>query len=94
MSKADLVDAVIERCKPDDFKYHKSAERAVNAVFDIIKEQLAAGESVTITGFGTFKTVERQERTVNNPQGGSITIPAHTAPKFKASDGFKKLVAK
>ena len=38
---------------------------------------------MTLSGFGTFKVVERQARTGRNPKTGeNIPIPAHKAVKF------------
>ena len=54
---------------------------------------MAAGEKVTLTGFGTFETVERSARTGINPATGEkILIPESKAVKFKAGKAFKEAV--
>lgn len=70
-----------------------SAGRIVTLVAESIKESVAAGEKVTLTGFGTFETVERSARTGINPATGEkILIPASKAVKFKAGKAFKEAV--
>ena len=53
MNKAELIQAVKEKCRDKDFASKAAAERAVSAVFDVIGERLVAGEDVSIQGFGT-----------------------------------------
>ena len=56
-----------------------------DAVFEAIQDALARGESVAITGFGTFSTTSRPACTGRNQgTGESIDIAASTAPAFKA----------
>ena len=62
-----------------------AADRAVSAVFSAIGDALADGETVTLTGFGTFSTKRREARQGRNPRTGeSITIAASNVPSFKA----------
>ncbi len=44
--------------------------RHVDAVLDVIGRELLLGNSVSVTGFGTFKVVHQAERTARNPQTG------------------------
>ncbi len=68
----------------------KAACDAVDAVFDTIKALVAAGETVTVKGFGTFKTIDKAEKTARNPRTGeTITVPARRAVRFKPSPDFK-----
>ena len=71
----------------------KDAAVAVDAVFEAMTNELAAGNKVTVTGFGTFESKAREARAGRNPQTGeAITIPAHTAVTFKAGKGLKDCV--
>lgn len=89
MKKIELVTAVAE--KMDITK--KDANECINAVFNAIGDALVDGEVVTITGFGTFKTVEAPERQYPNIQkGGTITVAAHNKVKFKPSPSLKEAV--
>jgi DNA-binding protein HU-beta len=89
MNKSELARKVAEKT---GFAL-KDAEATVNAVFDSIKEALAAKEKVQIVGFGTFEVRERAERRARNPQTGEeITVPAGFAPAFKAGKELKSII--
>lgn len=69
------------------------ADKALDALLDSITSSLKKGNSVTLTGFGTFKVSKRAARQGRNPQtGASIKIPAATVPKFSAGKGLKEAV--
>ena len=69
--------------------------KTVNALLDVIKDQLAQGEKVALVGFGTFEVRERAARKGRNPQtGAEIEIAAAKAPAFKAGKDFKEAVNK
>ncbi len=73
----------------------KDAEKAVNAVFAAIENELATGGRVQLAGFGTFKVKERAERIGRNPKTkAAITIPASKAPAFIAGKSLKDSVNK
>ncbi len=86
MNKTDLIDRLSESTELNK----TSATRAVEAVLDIITGTLRQGDSVTLSGFGTFSVSSRMQRTGRNPRTGEmITIPASKAPKFKSGKGLK-----
>lgn len=90
MNKAELTGAVVERCHQDDFASRAAAERAVDAVFKAMADELAAGGKVTISNFGSFEVVQRaarQGRKVNTNE--SILIPAHKAVRFNVGRALK-----
>ena len=63
------------------------------AVFAAIAKALKKGDSVTITGFGTFRVAKRAARTGLNPQTGkAIKIKAKKVPKFTAGKTLKEAV--
>ena len=81
MRKSELVTHVADRASLTKAQ----AESAVNAVFEVIRDALASGDTVAAIGFGTFSTKSRSARTGRNPRTGeSIAIAASTAPSFKA----------
>ncbi|MBV5318339.1 MAG: HU family DNA-binding protein, partial [Desulfobulbaceae bacterium] len=48
-------------------------------------DAMAAGDKVTLIGFGTFSVTERAAREGRNPQSGqTMSIPAKKVVKFKA----------
>ena len=58
-----------------------------------LREALAAGESVTFTGFGSFKVVERAARKGRNPRTNEeITIPSSKVVKFTPGKGLKDAI--
>ncbi len=60
------------------------AEQALNRVLTNMVDAMEKGERVTLSGFGSFRVVERAEQKGRNPQSGeSIVIPAHNVVKFK-----------
>jgi len=67
------------------------AEAAYEKLFSIIAGTLKSGDSVAISGFGSFKTVKRAARKGRNPRTGQeIKIPASTAVKFTAGKALKE----
>jgi len=88
MTKAELI-AVISNTVGSK----KDAETVLNAVFESIKQALAKGEEVRLTGFGSFKVNGRAARTGRNPRtGDEIKIAASKAPAFKPGKEFKDAV--
>ena len=85
MNKTELVAAMAEKAGMSKV----AAGDALNAFVDVVKEQLAKGESISLVGFGTFSVTERPERQGRNPfNGETITIAAKKAAKFKAGKGL------
>ena len=64
MNKAELIDLVAERA--DISK--KDATSAVEAALDGIKNAVAKGDKVSLSGFGIFEKSDRAARTGRNPQ--------------------------
>ncbi|MBU6505126.1 MAG: HU family DNA-binding protein [Betaproteobacteria bacterium] len=90
MNKSELIDAI---AKDADLS-KAAAERALSATIDAVVKAVAKGDSVTLVGFGTFKSSKRAARTGRNPQTGKeIKIAATTVPRFTAGASFKAAVA-
>lgn len=69
------------------------ATKAVNSLIDYIKDRVAAGDEVTLTGFGTFSAVKAAARVATDPNTkAKIDVPAKMRPKFKAGKDFKDKV--
>ena len=91
MNKAELISAVSQKTGLSK----KDSEKAVCAVFDSITEQLRDGGRVQVVGFGAFEVRQRASHIGRNPRTKEeITIPATTAPAFKAGKALKDAVAK
>ena len=65
MTKAELVEKIHAKA---GLPTKAKAEEALDAVVASLREALASGESVTFTGFGSFKVVERAARKGRNPR--------------------------
>jgi len=66
--------------------------RGVNTV---IIGEVAKGEKVQITGFGSFERKTRGERNIKNPRTGEdMKVPPSKSPSFTAGSVFKEKVNK
>jgi DNA-binding protein HU-beta len=91
MTKAELIGQVADSAGLSK----KDAEAAIDATFDSITELLANRDKIQLSGFGTFTTKERAERTSVNPATGKkMQVPASTVAVFKAGKGLKDRVNK
>ena len=89
MTKKELAKKIAE----DQVISQKQAVAIVDSVFDSIAATVAAGEKVSIPGFGIFATKTRAARTGRNPRTKeTVEIPASTVPVFKAGKEFKEKV--
>lgn len=88
-NKAELVEKVAGKTNLTK----KDVTATVEALFETIQEELAAGEKVQVIGFGTFEVRDRAARKGRNPQTGEeIQIPASKVPGFKAGKSLKEAV--
>ncbi|HHY93589.1 MAG TPA: HU family DNA-binding protein [Firmicutes bacterium] len=70
------------------------ADKAVDAVFEAIREELSLGGAVAVTGFGKFAGRERGPRKARNIRTGeAIVVPPRRAPVFTAGKTLKEAVA-
>lgn len=71
----------------------EKAGAALNAFLEGVTETLSNKESVTLVGFGTFSTSERNAREGRNPSTGeTIQIAARTVPTFKPGADLRRTV--
>jgi DNA-binding protein HU-beta len=89
MNKTELVERIAE----DSGLGRRDAEQALKAALNAITDAVAAGEKVTLPGFGTFERRERAAREGRNPQTGeTLRIAKSKVPAFKAGATFKSYV--
>lgn len=89
MTKHQLIEKVAKKASLTK----RASSDAVNAVFDIIKDNLVRGEKTIITGFGTFLVRSRAARRGRNPQTGqTIQIPGKKLPGFSAGKTIKRVI--
>ena len=91
MTKAELIGAVADKTGFTK----KDSDILVSAIIDCITEALAAGDKVSLVGFGTFEVKERAARQGINPRTKeAMPIPASKLPTFKAGKALKDSVEK
>lgn len=89
MNKSQLVEKVASKSGLSI----KDSGAAVNALIEVVKETLAAGDTVALTGFGSFLVRDRAARTGRNLRTNEIVeIPAVKVPSFKAGKPLKDIV--
>ena len=90
MNKSQLIDTLAARFEGN----RKQAAHALEAVLDTITREVAKGEKVAITGFGSFEKRIRDARWVRNPRTGERIKAKKTAiPKFSAGADLKAVVS-
>ena len=86
MNKSELVYEVTNRLDVT----RKEAEDVIDCFLDLIAENLANGDKVVISGFGTFEIRNRVSRSGVNPRTGErIDIPCQKTPAFKVGKILK-----
>ena len=90
MNKTELIEIVATAA--DISK--AAAAKTLDAVIASVVKAVSKGDTVTLVGFGTFKSSKRAARTGKNPRTGeALKIAASTVPKFTAGSAFKAAVA-
>ena len=90
MNKAELIEVAAKEAGLSK----AAANKALDAMVAAVTKTVSKGDTVTLVGFGTFKSAKRAARTGKNPKTGeAIKIAATTVPKFTAGTAFKTAVA-
>jgi DNA-binding protein HU-beta len=90
VNKSQLIDTLAARYEGN----RKQAAHALESVIDTITREVAKGEKVAITGFGSFEKRVREARWVRNPRTGERIKAKKTAiPKFNAGADLKAVVS-
>lgn len=91
MTKASVVDLVVERTGVSRHQAHDSVE----ILLGCIKDALKTGDKVSLVGFGTFYLKDKRPRAGRNPRTGEkISIQAKRIPVFKPGKAFRESVEK
>jgi DNA-binding protein HU-beta len=90
VNKSQLIDTLAARYEGN----RKAAAHALESVLDTITREVAKGEKVAITGFGSFEKRVRDARWVRNPRTGERIKAKKTAvPKFNPGADLKAVVS-
>ena len=89
ITKADLVEYVYERVGLSK----KESVDLVETLFSALKDQLAEGTSVKLSGFGNFIVRDKKSRVGRNPQtGAAMEILARRVLTFRPSQILKAVL--
>jgi integration host factor subunit alpha len=89
MTKIDIVNLIFEKVGLPK----NEAQQIVDALFETLKETLIAGESIKISGFGTFNVRKKNARVGRNPKTKvEVEITPRRVVTFKASEQLKEMV--
>lgn len=84
---------IIEQLKEDMGLPRRQIESVVSGVFSEIKDALAKGQTVKISGFGRFEIKTRAARRGRDPVNGQIrTLPPRPHLSFRPSKLLKERV--
>lgn len=90
VNKSQLIDALAARYEGN----RKAAAHALESVLDTITREVAKGEKVAITGFGSFEKKVREARWVRNPATGQrVKAKKKAVPKFSPGADLKNVVS-
>lgn len=89
MNKAELIEEVARQTGLT----RRECRQTVDAITSKIADSLAAGEKVTLVGFGSFAVRKRKFRQGRNPLTGALlNIPAKDVPRFKPGRSLREAV--
>lgn len=89
MNKTELIEQIASTANISKV----AAGTALNATISAIVAAVAKGDTVSLIGFGSFKSTARAAREGKNPRTGEkIKIAAANVPRFSAGAGFKAAV--
>ena len=89
MNRADLVAKAAEEADVS----RACAARVLDSLLEQVTDALAEGDSVTLSGFGTFSIRARAARQARNPGTGEpVAVPPSRGVAFKAGKGLKDAV--
>ena len=89
LTKKELIDMLYAELNVP----RKECINLVESFFDIIKDELAKGNNITISGFGKWSVRQKSPRIGRDPQtGGKITIDARRVITFKSAPKLRSIV--
>jgi len=89
LTKAEMADLLFERVGLNK----REAKDIVDTFFEEIRDALASGDAVKLSGFGNFQVRKKPARPGRNPKTGeTIPIAARRVVTFHASQKLKSEV--
>jgi len=94
MSKFSKADLVVRITESNDIASAKAASRIVELFINTVKEQVAAGKQVDISGLCSFKPAIQGARSgISSLSGLPFSSPAKKVVKIRPAAAFKAAVA-
>ncbi|MFN2186635.1 MAG: HU family DNA-binding protein [Anaerolineae bacterium] len=81
MHKRQLVDEVARRSGPWGLT-RRQVREALHGILDVITDQMAEGNAITIAGFGRFEAREHKGRRVVGLDGVEYEVESRLVPSF------------
>ena len=89
LTKADLIETI----QSNNGLTLKQSTNLVETLMEIMKDTLASGEDILMSGFGKFCVKEKAERKGRNPAtGDDQMLPARKVVTFKCSGKLRERV--
>jgi DNA-binding protein HU-beta len=90
MNKQMLIDSVAAKTGLTK----KAVSDVLDAVLGAIMQSVKGSENVTLTGFGTFRSIRQAAGVRRNPKtGAAVNVAAKNVPRFRAGKAFREMVA-
>ena len=91
VTKADLANTLFEQLGLNK----REAKEFIELFFETIRESLENGESVKLSGFGSFSVRDKRSRPGRNPKTGEdVPVTPRRVVTYKASQKVKDRIAK
>ena len=85
VTKADVINEISDKTGIDK----ADVQASVEAIFTVVKNNMASGENVYVRGFGSFVNKKRAKKIARNiSKNTAIVIDEHYIPSFKPSKIF------
>lgn len=82
---------IIEKISTKNNQTPSQAKKTIETLLEIMKETLASGEDIMITGFGKFQVNEKVPRRGRNPATGrTMILKKRRVVVFKCSGGLRE----
>ena len=90
ITKTELVNELAEKVGITK----AAVNQVLEGMLESITEHLIAGDSIRLTGFGSFVSRVRPEMTARNPKTGNpVVVPSVAVPVFRAGKNLKAALA-
>ncbi|MYV06079.1 MULTISPECIES: HU family DNA-binding protein [Furfurilactobacillus] len=69
-----------------------TSQQVIDALFDCIGEELAAGRDVELRRFGTFVVHTNKTRVISDISGQPATVPEHRIAKYRCGTSMRAIL--